>query len=61
MANKKDHSLSIAAVTTHFSNTYISSNGRLAAYQQLCRDLCVDVGTSINQCKKVRTVNDVDG
>lgn len=50
---KKDYIAAVAAITTHFSNTYISGNGRLAAYQQLCRDLDVDVGSSIIQCKKV--------
>ena len=60
MANRRDYKLSVAAITAHFSNTYISGNGRLAAYQQLCRDLKVDVGSSIIQCKKVRSSDAVD-
>jgi hypothetical protein len=54
MPSKKDHTAAVAAITAHFSSTYISGNGRLAAYQQLCRDLDVDVGSSIIQCKKVQ-------
>lgn len=57
MPNKNNYTAAVAAITTHFSNTYISGNGRLAAYQQLCRDLDVDVGSSIIQCKKVRSRN----
>jgi hypothetical protein len=57
MPSKKDYTAAVAAITAHFSNTYISSNGRLAAYQQLCRDLDVDVGSSIIQCKKVESRN----
>ena len=55
MANKKDYTVSVAAITAHFSNTYISGKCRLAAYQQLCRELKVDVGSSIMQCKKARS------
>jgi hypothetical protein len=57
MSSRKDHTAAVAAITAHFSNTYISGNGRLAAYQQLCRDLDVDVGSSIVQCKKVELPN----
>jgi hypothetical protein len=57
MPSKKDYTAAVAAITAHFSNTYISGNGRLAAYQQLCRDLDVDVGSSIIQCKKVESRN----
>lgn len=42
-------------ITAHFASTYISSNGRLAAFQQLCADLDVAIGTSITQCKKVNS------
>ncbi|KAM0705865.1 hypothetical protein Q7P35_007225 [Cladosporium inversicolor] len=61
MANQKNHSAAIAAITAHFCSTYISGNGRLAAYQQLCRDLDVDVGSSIIQCKRVEFISNAEG
>ena len=59
--NAAEHEAAVAAITAHFSTTYISGNGRLAAYQQLCRDLDVDVGASIIQCKRVGFCNEYRG
>lgn len=59
--NAAEHEAAVAAITAHFSDTYISGNGRLAAYQQLCRDLDVDVGASIIQCKRVGFCNEYRG
>jgi ribosomal protein S11 len=50
------HEANIANIILHFDATYISGSGRLAAFQQLCRDLDVEVGTSLKQCKKVPNV-----
>jgi hypothetical protein len=46
----------IASILLHFDDTYTAKHGRLAAFQQLCKDLDVDVGTSLKQCKQVLSV-----
>lgn len=55
MPPRSKRSTTVDDITAHFASTYISGNGRLAAFQKLCADLRVDVGTSITQCKKVKT------
>lgn len=57
MAKKNKKSTSVDDITAHFASTYISSKGRLDAFQQLCADLDVAIGTSITQCKKVNARN----
>lgn len=52
-AVKAKHEAEVANIILHFDETYISNPSRLAAFQQLCRDLEVEVGTSLTQCKKV--------
>ena len=47
------HVLEVASVLVHFDTTYDVKLNRLAAFQQLCVDLDVEVGTSLTQCKKV--------
>jgi len=49
---KAEHDAAVEDIVAHFAQTYIS-NDRLTALQQLCRDLDVEVGTSINKCKQV--------
>lgn len=48
--------LRIAAIVAHFEEHYESKPSKLQAYQKLCEDLGVEVGTSITQCRKVRAV-----
>lgn len=52
---KKDSSLTKAqkAVITYFDQRYGQNESRLVAWKQLCSDVGVAEGTSINQCKKV--------
>jgi hypothetical protein len=47
------HAVEVAGVLVHFDTTYDVKVNRLAAFQQLCMDLDVEVGTSLTQCKKV--------
>lgn len=49
---KKEHEVAVEDIVNHFAQTYISYD-RLAAFQQLCRDLDVEVGTGITKCKQV--------
>lgn len=51
--NKK--SRAVAKVVAHFKNTYnfTHDDGRLLAFQNLCRHLHVNVGHFHEQCKKV--------
>jgi hypothetical protein len=56
--NKKSaaqkHEAAVQNIINHFATTYISSgNDRLSAFQDLCRDLEVEVGTGIKKCKQV--------
>lgn len=53
MTKRKNNARKVANVVTHFTNTYTYDDGRLLAFQTLCRDLRVSVGTSLTQCKKV--------
>lgn len=55
MPRRAKNTTSVDDITAFFASAYISSNGRLLAYQQLCRDLYVDVGASITQCKQVKS------
>ena len=41
------------AVVSHFDEAYGKDVSKIEAWQQLCRDIEVEVGASINQCKKV--------
>lgn len=43
----------VASILLHFDTTYTADLGRLAVFQQLCKDLDVVVGRSLTQCKKV--------
>jgi hypothetical protein len=52
MPKKSKNSATVDNITAYFANTYVSDDGRLAAYQKLCEDLDVDIGPSIKQCKK---------
>jgi hypothetical protein len=53
-AAKKKHEAAVEDIIHHFAATYISTgNHRLSAFQQLCEDLDVEVGTSITNCKQV--------
>ena len=47
-----EHDAAVDDIVNHFAQTYIS-NDRLAAFQQLCRDLDVEVGSGIKKCKEV--------
>jgi hypothetical protein len=47
------HALEVAGVLVHFDTAYDFKTNRLTAFQQLCVDLDVEVGTSLTQCKKV--------
>jgi hypothetical protein len=47
------HAVKVASVLVHFDTTYDVKVNRLAAFQQLCADLDVEIGTSLTQCKKV--------
>lgn len=55
-AAKAAHEANVANIILHFDTTYISNLSRLAAFQQLCKDLDVEVGTSLKQCTKVISV-----
>jgi uncharacterized Fe-S cluster-containing MiaB family protein len=46
------HAAAVEDVINHFAETYIS-NDRLTMFQQLCRDLDVEVGTGIQKCRQV--------
>lgn len=51
---KAKHEAAVEDIINHFATTYISTgNDRLSAFQDLCRDLDVEVGTGIKKCKKV--------
>ncbi|KAM0695665.1 hypothetical protein Q7P36_004147 [Cladosporium allicinum] len=52
IAAKAAHEAKVASIILHFDTTYTAKLGRLAAFQQLCTDLDVDVGTSLKQCKE---------
>jgi hypothetical protein len=52
-AAKAVHAAKVASVLVHFTTTYTLQLSRLDAFQQLCTDLDVSVGTSLTQCKKV--------
>ena len=41
------------AVVDHFDQAYGRNVTKIAAWQQLCRDVGAEVGPSITQCKKV--------
>ncbi|KAK3053463.1 hypothetical protein LTR09_005632 [Extremus antarcticus] len=41
-----------AAVVTHFDHEYGRNESRLVSWQRLCRNVSVEEGTSITQCKK---------
>ncbi|KAF7184962.1 hypothetical protein HII31_13585 [Pseudocercospora fuligena] len=43
----------VNAIVAHFEEHYESKPSKLQAYQKLCEDLGVDVGTSITQCRKI--------
>ena len=49
------HAIHVAhlAVLTQFEHAYGRNDTRLASWQKLCRDVGVNEGTSITQCKKV--------
>jgi len=49
---KEEHDAAVEDIVAHFAQTYISDD-RLAAFQQLCRDLDVEVGTGIKKCREV--------
>lgn len=49
---KKEHEAAVEDIVNHFAQTYISKD-HLAAFQQLCEDLDVEVGTSLKKCKQV--------
>jgi hypothetical protein len=49
----------IASIIIHFDTTYSAKHDRLAAFQQLCGDLEVDIGTSLTQCKQVISIPSV--
>jgi hypothetical protein len=53
---KAAHEAAVANIILHFDTTYISNPSRLGAFQQLCKDLDVEVGASLKQCKKVFSV-----
>ena len=46
-----------ASVLDYFKNAYGTNCERLAAWQSLCKDVGVEKGESITQCKKVRLVD----
>ena len=53
-AEKKEYEAAVENIITHFAATYISTgNRRLSAFQQLCEDLDVEVGTILKKCKQV--------
>jgi hypothetical protein len=41
------------SVVSHFDEAYGKDVSKIEAWQQLCRDVEVEVGPSIPQCKKV--------
>jgi hypothetical protein len=48
------HKAAVEDIIAHFAGTYISTgNDRLSNFQELCRDLDVEVGISIKKCKEV--------
>ena len=49
---KEEHDAAVEDIVTHFAQTYIF-NDRLSAFQQLCRDLDVEVGSGIKKCREV--------
>lgn len=52
---KRAREAAIDEVVTHFAKTYIASGSdRLENFQELCRDLKVEVGAGLTACKKVR-------
>jgi len=53
---KRNNKAKFADVVIYFTTTYGTDLDRLIAFQQLCRDLEVEVGTSLSQCKKVLDV-----
>lgn len=59
MPPKKKRSTSVDEITAHFASTYISGDGRLAAFQKLCADLHVAIGSSITQCKKAKASRNI--
>jgi hypothetical protein len=57
-AQKAEHETAVENIITHFATTYISpGNDRLSAFQDLCKDLQVEVEMSFTQCKKVRSAS----
>jgi len=53
MAKRNNKEKKIASILLYFNTEYSAHLGRLPAFQQLCEDLDVEVGTSLTQCKKV--------
>ena len=56
-AAKAAHEARVANIILHFDTTYTYNDklGLLAAFQKLCADLNVDVGTTLKLCKEVHT------
>lgn len=55
MPRKLTAAMAHLAVVDHFDTNYGRNESKLDSWQSLCRDLGVEVGTSITQCKKVPT------
>jgi len=54
-AAKAAHEARVANIIFHFETTYNAMHDRLAAFQQFCKDLDVEVGALLKQCKEVGT------
>jgi len=52
--DQKKHDAAVEDIIDHFNKTYISTgNNCLSAFQELCKDLDVEVGPSIKKCRQV--------
>jgi hypothetical protein len=48
------HAAAVTEIVAYFAESHVlAKNDRLSAFQTLCKDLDVEIGTSINRCKKV--------
>ena len=54
-ADSRDrHAAAVTDIVAYFAESYVpAKNDRLSAFQTLCEDLDVEIGTSIKKCKKV--------
>lgn len=53
-SKKEQKALLVASVVTSFNDSYGRDDSKLAIWQRLCKDLDVQVGSSITQCKKAK-------